>query len=175
MDDRYFYLADQEADAVYVWAGIPSSDDAPLFTLSVDQPGRLSSDGEFLAVTTTFGHAILVYRVDDLPAGAPASVGGRGRLNLPESGAIAGGALFVADTGNSRVLVWHDVAAALEQAAAGRFEPDAVLGQPDRVERVARIGRDRMFWPGAVAYDGDYAWVGEFKFSGRLVRFSPTP
>lgn len=29
-----------------------------------------------------------------------------------------------------------------------------------------------MFRPASVAFDGSYAWVGEFKFPGRILRFS---
>jgi len=37
-----------------------------------------------------------------------------------------------------------------------------------------QIGIDKLFWPGAVSFDGNYLWVGEFKFSGRILRFSPS-
>ncbi len=34
------------------------------------------------------------------------------------------------------------------------------------------IGPDTLFYPAALAFDGTYLWVAEFKFSERLLRFS---
>jgi hypothetical protein len=172
LDARYFYLADATANAVYVWEGVPRDGEVPKYTLTLPQPRRLHSDGRYLLVTTTFEHAVQVFAIAALSSSSrPIRIGGVGRLNLPESAVLAGDHLFVADTANNRVLVWHDLAEAL----AGRWPPDAVLGQPDLDTRVAAIGRDRLFFPGAVYYDGTYLWVGEFKFSDRLLRFSPAP
>lgn len=50
--------------------------------------------------------------------------------------------------------------------------PDAVLGATDLRPRGPAIGQDTLFWPGAVAYDGSRLWVGEFKFSNRVLRFT---
>ena len=36
------------------------------------------------------------------------------------------------------------------------------------------ISRNQVFMPAVASFDGSYLWVGEFKFSSRLVRFSPT-
>ena len=84
IDDRYFYLADHEANKVYVWEGIPSENSEPAFTLEVDGPWRLSSDGNHLAVTAIFSHSVLVYRVEGLTSDSePITVGGQGKFNLP--------------------------------------------------------------------------------------------
>ena len=32
-----------------------------------------------------------------------------------------------------------------------------------------------LFGPGSVAWGGGYLWVSEFKFSTRLLRFTPQP
>ena len=170
LDARHFYLADAAADAVYVWSGLPKDGEAPIYTLALTAPRRLHSDGRYLLVTTTFEHAIQVFSVAQLSSGArPIRIGGVGRLNLPEAAVVSDDRLFVADTAFNRVLVWHSISDAL----AGRWPPDAVLGQPDLDTRNAAIGRDRLFFPGALSYDGTYLWVGEFKFSDRLLRFSP--
>ncbi|MBI4305830.1 MAG: hypothetical protein HY678_05875 [Chloroflexi bacterium] len=172
LDGRYFYLADAGADSVYVWEGLPTATSAPKIVLSIKSPRRLDSDGTYLAVTTTFDHTIQVYRISDLsPNARPARVGGPGRLNLPEAVTISHGQLFVADTPFSRVLVWRKI----EEALSGKWPPDAVLGAPSIDARHAEIGRDRLFWPGGVAFDGNYLWVAEFKFGNRILRFSPSP
>ena len=62
----------------------------------------------------------------------------------------------------------------MDEALSGAA-PDAVLGAESLRDTDPEIGRDSVFWPNRLAYDGDYLWVGEFKFSGRLLRFSPGP
>jgi len=170
MDDRYFYVADKRAGAVYVWAGIPDGTREPVATLAVNQPTRLSSDGTWLAVNSTMGHSAQIFRVDQIAtSGAPTTVGGNGTFNLPEGTTVDGGHLFVTDTGNSQIHVWQDVADALAGQSA-----DVILGASGPSDTQPEITRNQMFWPAVASFDGDYLWVGERKFSGRLVRFSPT-
>ncbi|MDG2428388.1 MAG: hypothetical protein P8M16_08170 [Acidimicrobiales bacterium] len=169
MDDSYFYAADKQAGAVYVWAGIPDGTHEPVATLSVNEPTRLSSDGTWLAVTSTMGHSAQIFRVDQIASsGTPTSVGGSGVFNLPEGVTVDGGHLFVADTGNSQVLVWQNTA----DAIAGR-SADVILGASGVSDTQPEITKNQMFWPAAASFDGDYLWVGERKFSGRLMRLSP--
>lgn len=175
LDDRRLYIADGAANAVYVWDGIPDTATPPALTLPVAQPVRLSSDGAYLAVTATFDHSALLYPLGTLGSAGPIRVGGPGRLNLPGGVTLAHGTLFLADTPSSRVLVWHRVDDAIAQARRGEFRPDAVLGEANLTDRTPEIGRDKLFWPGLVAFDGGFAWVGEFKFSGRLMRFRASP
>jgi hypothetical protein len=46
-----------------------------------------------------------------------------------------------------------------------------ILGDPANAGR-PETGRSTLFWPGAPVFDGSYLWLGEFKFSNRLLRFS---
>lgn len=171
VDARFFYLADTKANKVYVWEGLPAQISNPRFTLDVDQPRRLSSDGEYLVVTTTFAHSARVYSIATLALNAPplGVIGGPGKFNLPEHAVVARGRLFVADTPFNRVHVWNDI----RDAIAGK-SADVLLGKENTNDRIPRIGKNQLFWPGAVAFDGFYVWVGEFKFSNRIVRFSPS-
>jgi len=66
------------------------------------------------------------------------------------------------------VDVWNRV----EDALAGR-PADALLGATDEQDRKAGLGRNQLFMPGSLAWGGGYLWVGEFKFSTRILRFSP--
>lgn len=88
-------------------------------------------------------------------------------MNLPAKCIISEGRMIVADTSNHRVLVWSKLADAISGKAA-----DIILGQKNDSERKAAIGGDRLFMPGSVAFGNGYLWVGEFKFSGRILRFS---
>ncbi len=167
LDGRRTYLADRVAGKVYVWEGLPSASTPPQVTLSVPFATRLSSDGTHLAVTRTEaqeGGKVWLYRLDGLSAASsPARVGSPGAFNLPEHALVAGGRLFVADTVFNRVHAWQSA----DDAVAGK-PAGAVLGGGGRPS-TTRAG---LFWPAALAFDGSYLWAGEFKFSGRIVRFS---
>ncbi len=89
-------------------------------------------------------------------------------MNLPAHAIVANGQLFVADTVNNRVLVWSSL-----DAAQARQTPSVVLGESNLQETSPQIGKNKLFWPAALSFDGTYLWVGEFKFSNRLLRFSP--
>ena len=173
MDSKYFYLSDWKAGKIYVWEGVPSANSNPKFTIDADNPGRLSSDGKYLAVTQTLsktpGGSISIYAVDGLsPSAKPlAMLGGPNKFNLPQGALISQGHLFVGDTGNSRVLIWQNI----EDAIAGK-NADVILGAENLQDTNPEIGRNKLFWPGNLAFDGSFLWVGEFKFSERLLRFS---
>jgi len=170
LDNKYFYLADNGANKVYVWEGVPEQDSRPKFFLTVDQPWRLSSDGKYLVVAAPLsaevhGGFISIYEITNLgPDSEPVAV--LTGFNLPEAATLSHGHFFIADTGFNRVLIWKKV----EEAILGKGA-DVTLGIKSlRPE----IGRHRLFWPAVPAFDGDYLWLGEVKFSGRILRFSPS-
>lgn len=171
LDENYFYLADQQADKIYVWEGIPDKDTEPVFSISTEIPARLSSDGNYLAAIANNG--VEIYNVVTLSSNSEPLIYIKKSFNLPGSALISYGHLFVADTGFNSVKIWEDI----EDAINGK-EPDVILGKTEQdliFEALSHpeIGKDKIFWPGAVSFDGNYLWVGEFKFSGRLLRFSP--
>jgi len=176
LDNKYFYLADTDANKIYVWEGIPSKSSNPKFTITTDQPTRLSSDGKYLVVAATLsgpGGSIRIYRIDSLSSQSqPVTLGGVGKFNLPQGALAANGHLFVGDTGFNRVLIWKNI----EDAIAGK-DADVILGNPEKSSSdpntfVPQIGKNKLFWPANLAFDGSFLWVGEFKFSERLLRFS---
>ncbi len=168
LDARHLYVADQAAGKVYAWDGLPCVDAAPVATLEVAEPTRLSSDGTWLAVTQTARHRVLLWRTDALDR-PPAVVGGVGTFNLPQGATVSAGRLLISDTGRNLVLLWHRA----EDAAAGR-PADVVLGAGVAAPQPPQAGRATFFWPGATALAGGYLWIGEFKFSSRLLRFRAT-
>lgn len=169
MDDRYCYLLDADASAIYAWEGIPAPDREPSVVIHLGgrTSQRISSDGKYLAFgcsgRTDRESEILVLSVADLGTDVPPQVvRGFGGPPLPTP-LLADGGLFVADNATSRVLAWRRT----EDALDGR-PPDAILGG----NPVPAIGRNRLFCPTSLAFDGRHLWVGEFKFSERLLRFS---
>jgi hypothetical protein len=167
LDATYLYLADAEQNNVFVWKGIPQEQDPPVFSIGVQAPLRLSSDGKYLVVVLA-DHKILLYEVAKLSADArPAVVlGGPGVFNLPQTAIAAKGALFVADTGFHRVFIWKDIGTAVAKKPA-----DVVLGRGGPgVPPLPK--KDSFFNPSGMAFDGSYLWLAEQKFSFRILRFS---
>jgi hypothetical protein len=172
MDSKYFYLSDSSAGKIYVWEGIPSANSNPKFTIDADNPGRLSSDGNYLVDAATLSNAqggsIRIYKISDLSSNpSPIVLGGPGKFNLPQGALIANGHLFVGDTGFNRVLIWKNI----EDAIAGK-NADVILGAEALTDTNPEIGKNKLFWPAIPTFDGSYLWVSEFKFSERLLRFS---
>jgi len=79
---------------------------------------------------------------------------------------VDGEHLFVGDTCFNRVFIWSEIPISNEAS------PDIVLGQENFVDTFPHTTRDGLFWPAVLSFDGNYLWVGEFKFSNRLVRFA---
>lgn len=172
IDNRYFYLSDATANKIYVFEGTPTADSSPKYTLTADQPFRLSSDGHYLVVSTTLSNAtghVLIYKVDQLSDNAQPWILNENQVptNLPQSAVISHGSLFIADTGYSRVLIWKKITDALAGA-----KPDLILGKDNLNDIIPELGQNKTFWPANIAFDGSFLWVGEFKFSERLLRFS---
>lgn len=177
LDDKYFYLADSAAEKIYVWKGIPDEKSNPAFTLEAEGVTRLSSDGTYLVGTFTGvanGGDVGIYKLEELNnSSQPVSLAQITRFNLPEGATLAEGMLIIGDTGFNRVVIWNNVKNALD----GK-KPDITLGYQESGEMSnesarPKIGKSDLFWPAAAGYDGNYLWLGEFKFSERLLRFSP--
>ncbi len=169
LDDKYFYVADQMEGKLYVWNGIPDSSAEPICTVEVSSGvSRLSSNGAKLA-TISAGSEILIFSIEGIPKNEPpmrlAEIGIS--LNLPMHAFLHGDNLFVADTCNNRVLIWNRIPEEEHQS------PDLVLGQENLEGTYPRTSKDGLYMPGSLCFDGKYLWVGEFKFSNRILRFTP--
>ncbi|MBI2133623.1 hypothetical protein HYU11_02985 [Candidatus Woesearchaeota archaeon] len=168
LDSKYFFIGDGKK--IYVWEGIPSNDTNPRYTLSSDYIGRLSSDGNYLVTTTVEmpGGAVIIFRLNDMTNTQQIML--TKKFNLPQSAMVWKNRLFVADTGFNRVLIWNNI----EDAIKGK-DADIIIGAESLTEVNPEIGKNKLFWPGTMSFDGSYLWVGEFKFSERLLRFSVKP
>jgi len=168
MDDKYFYLAD--TNKIHIWEGIPEKNTNPKFSIDALGATRLSSDGKYLAVAATDApneERIKFYKIDSLSSNSKPTFLKGARVNLPQDVLISEGHFFIGDTGFNRVLVWNSI----DDAVSGK-SPDIILGEENIDDVVPEIGKDKLFWPAGLAFDGSYLWVGEFKFSGRILRFS---
>lgn len=121
----------------------------------LDNPHGVASDGTALVVSDVFNHRVLIWK--NLPtqnrqpadivlgqatfgSGAINSGGPTRGLHGPSAVFVSGGRLYVADTDNSRVLIWKNLAT----LGSGQ-QADLVLGQAD----FTSIGQNRNPVPGA--------------------------
>ena len=113
-----------------------------------------------------FSHSVTVYRVADLLTNPKKNVIGGNGINGASGSFVGDGQLFLADNGFGRVQIWNDI----EDAIYGK-SADAFLGNT-KASEPPQIGQDKLFLPKFLTYDGNYLWVGEVKFSNRLMRYS---
>jgi hypothetical protein len=148
----------------------------PPSNASMSAPESVITDGSRVFVADTGNHRVLIWNTFPTTQGQPADVvlgqpdgstvlrnrglgvAGANTLARPTALALEGSRLFVADAGNSRVLVF-DLATLATGAAA-----IAVLGQPgfDSSRPASDLGdTTRLSGPSALASDGAYLYVAE--------------
>lgn len=174
MDDQFFYLATQSGK-LYVWQGFPGNNSQnPVLTLTSSSGGQfgfLYSDGVYLcAARPEPPTGVDIYRVADLAAGVttPFKVINSGivRINQASQAATFDGALAIACRGDHRVLLWPEVGDWGDPAKM------RVLGQSAANTYDAGIGINRLFMPSTLLPRERELWIGEFKFSSRILKFS---
>lgn len=169
-NSQYFFLSDTGANKVYVWQGFPEKDSNPIFALDIELPLRLAADNEYLIVTVgVAGGEVYIYELKNFsPDTQPATIRALPRrlFNGVGGAMVRDGHLAIADTGFGRILLWTDISDAIN----GK-DPDVILGATGLEDIDQEIGTDKLFWPFTIAFDGSFLWVGEYKFSGRLLRF----
>jgi len=175
LDDKYFYLADENG-TLGIWRGLPTtSNDEPFAKLAIANTplNHLHSDGTYLCVAAqSASPAIYIYRVADIAQGGTLqpfkTIDRLSRLPLNQSASAMtfNGSFAIANRGGHSVLLWKDL------ADAGDPNKVIVLGQSSLNTTEPGIGANRLFMPSAIAAHGNFLWVGEGKFSSRLLRFS---
>lgn len=173
IDDQYFYIVDRKG-YMYVWNGMPTSSSYadPIYTIPVTSPTRLSSNGQYLCVTEMEANppVSLLYEVATLSNNAvpfKTIIGQNGySFNLPMHSLLANGHFFLANTINNVIYAWKDM------DDAGDYSKVIVLGSDSPIETTPSIGESTLFWPSAMSFDGEHLWVGEYKFSGRILRYT---
>ena len=175
LDENYFYLADENG-TLGIWRGLPTtSQDEPFVKLTIGNTplNHLDSDGTYLCVVAQSAQpAIYIYRVADIAHGStvqPFKTIDRFAhlpLNQSASAITFNGSFAIANRGGHSVLLWKDL------AEAGDPNKAIVLGQSSLNTTEPGIAANRLFMPSAIAAHGNFLWVGEGKFSSRLLRFS---
>jgi len=162
----------------------------PVGAATLNVPTGVAAHDDVLAVADAWNHRVLIWHGFPARSNQPADVVlGQADFtaNAPNRGsdkpsadtlnwcygvAIADGALYVADTGNRRVLKWNRIPEASGTPA------DLVLGQDDfetRDENGGRVpGAAGMRWPHGIATDGDRLFVADAG-NNRIMVWVPRP
>lgn len=159
-DGTYLAIADGQTNLVSVFEGIPEAGQEPVRSYEVRGPGRLDMVSGLLAIAPKEGSEILV--VDVSTSGSPRTL--PIRANLPNQAKFLPFGFAVADTSFHRVQIWNS----LEDAESGE-SPTLVIGgaMGERPQTTA----DRLYFPASIEVVGDKFFVGEFKFSNRILAF----
>jgi hypothetical protein len=174
LDSLYLYLADGSGQ-IFVWIGLPvSGGENPFRTLTV--PGvalnNLHSDGTYFCATVQGTSITYIYRVADIAASTNPqpwrTVGPSPQLplNLTTAAITFNGSFAIANTNGNAVYAWRNV------TDAGDPTRVIVLGQSSLANIRPAIGVNRLFMPAALLSIGNALWVGEIKFSSRILKFS---
>jgi hypothetical protein len=157
---------------------------------SMRAPQGIASDGNVLVVADTDFNRVLIWNTVPQYSNTPAdvvlgqadftkTVPNEGKQNVPTNRAFRGpqgvwvqnGKLFVADTGNNRVLIWNSV-------PRSNFQPaDVVIGQkdftsvtqPDLTKTTIDARADNMLTPVSVTSDGRRMVVADLGHNRVLV------
>lgn len=172
LDEQFLYLADVNGK-VFIWNGIPANQQInPVLKLDFGSGrlNRLHSDGKYLTVAQTSPPAVFIYKVEELRNGQTnpwKTIGGIGFLNLPSEAIVFNGSLAIANQGFHNVLLWKNI------EDAPKASNMIVLGQDSNSpSNIPTIGSNRLFMPGALLYVDGSLWVGEHKFSSRILKFN---
>jgi len=163
---QYFALSSEEFDQIWIWEGIPMENDEPAYVLDVPQgPGRLDSDSEWLVIAgyPADQFNVKAIRFSELANGNLRDIPG-GYNAFPQSAALTDIGFFITLQGDNQVVGWDSV----DDALAGKT-PKVTLGSGEGTKAA-----DSIKMANAVDWDGSHLWVGEFKFSTRMLAFEPT-
>jgi uncharacterized protein (TIGR03437 family) len=135
-------------------------------------PNDVATDGKVLVVSDTNNNRVLIYKTIPTNNGANADVvlgqkdftsfGSVNQLNAaslrgPEGVWIQNGKLFVADTGNDRIMIWNTI------PTSNNKDADVVIGQPNFTTasplRNAPINAQTMDSPTGVSADDSHIFV----------------
>ncbi len=160
-DGTYLAVADGQTDTVAVFEGIPATGDEPLRTYNLRGPGRLDMKDGILAIAPKEGSEVFIVDVTSTASPRPLPV----RVNLPNQAKFLPFGFGIADTSFHRVQLWNSLA----DAEAGQA-PAQTLGGGigDRPQTTA----DRFYFPASLEVVAGHLYVGEFKFSNRILAFA---
>lgn len=175
-DGTRLYVADLGHNRVMIWNSIPASNNQPADIVLgqpnlTDPTSRASNNASLLCAADGKDSA----GNDVFPVRCAAT------MSLPRFALSDGQRLYVADSGNDRVMVWNDIPITSGRAA------DVILGQPDEFRNIVsdalpvfgedinsqlRAAVDIIRTPTSLAHDGRNLYVAD-PFNRRVLVYTP--
>jgi hypothetical protein len=162
---KYFALASESAKKVWIWEGIPDKNDDPIHTVDVPGgPGRLDANNEWLVISgyPADRFNVKAIKFTDLATGKLQSIPRHN--SFPQSAVFTDIGFFISQQGDNQVLGWDSIESALSGVA-----PKNTIGNGKGTKAANSVKMAN-----AVGWDGTHLWIGEFKFSTRILGFKPT-
>jgi uncharacterized protein (TIGR03437 family) len=169
-DGVHLFVADLGFSRVLIWNQVPTTNDAPA-NVELGQKDMVTGieddSTEICASNGTDSNGNPTYP----------NICGQ-TMDFPRFALSDGTRLYVADTGNDRVLVWNTIPTVNDQ------EPDVILGEPDEFTDVItsnesalapnlqQSGSNVLQTPGALAWDGQNLYVTD-PSNFRVLVFTP--
>ena len=154
----YFAVADSAANAIYVWEGVPTSSDSPTYILqNLSRVARIDMDDTHLAIGCIADSGIKILELSNLSSPTYQDVPGQDcatEVSLNEKG------FFIPEM--DKIIGWNSV----EEALSGSPPTMSFGGKTDKSNTGTRMAA-------GIGWDGYHLWVGEYKFSNRLLGFAP--
>lgn len=194
-DGTKLFVSDKDNNRILIWNRIPIENQTPADLVlgqkdfdstesgsGLDQlssPNYISTDGKRFAVADSGNRRILIWNTipetNSQPADFSISVIDHSEdfatSKISPTGVwVYDDRLFAVDGSNNRVVVWSQF------PENEMDEPNIVLGQKDFKSVYPVNSRDKFhIFPNSIYFDGNFLWVGETKWSNRLLRFSVQP
>jgi hypothetical protein len=162
---KYFALSSEKDNKVWIWEGIPDENQEPSYILDVPEgPGRLDSNDEWLVISgyPADKFSVKVIKFSDLPSNTLKNIPNSN--SFPQSAVITDIGFFVSQQSKHQVLGWDSI----ESALAGN-PPKNIIGSGKKTK-----ASNAIKMANTIAWDGSHLWIGEFKFSTRMLAFKPT-
>ena len=155
----YFAVADSGANAIYVWEGVPSSSDNPAYVLqNLSRVARIDMDDTHLVIGCIAGSGIKVLELSNLSSPTYQDVPAQecaAEISLNEKG------FFIPE--KDKIIGWSSI----EDALSGSSPIMSFGGKTDKSNMGTKMAA-------GIGWDGYHLWVGEYKFSNRLLGFVPS-
>ena len=162
---KYFALSSEQDNKVYVWEGIPDKNSDPIVTLDVPEgPGRLDANKEWLVISgyPADRFSVKAIKFSELSSGKMQNISKYD--SFPQSAVFTDIGFFISQQGKNQVLGWDSI----EDAISGK-SPKTILGTGKGTK-----ASNAIKMANSIGWDGSHLWVGEFKFSTRILGFRPT-
>jgi len=156
----YFAVADSGSDTIYIWEGVPEKSDNPTYSLpNLSNLGRIDMNDTHLAIGCyPGGSSFKVLELSSLSAPSYQTVPGQ---DCPSEVSFNEKGLFIPS--DDKIIGWNSISDAL----AGSSPTMSFGGRTDKTNMGTKMAS-------GISWDGYHFWVGEYKFSNRLLGFLPS-